>query len=96
MRQGIDKKYNPSYTLDMKTAISLPDHLHRAADQLAEQLGVSRSELYQRALARYIAEYRDEGTTEALNAIYRDDAHPGLLETAWELAQTEALGNDEW
>nr|MEE4267072.1 hypothetical protein [Candidatus Krumholzibacteria bacterium] len=80
----------------MKTAISLPNHLHQAADQLAEQLGISRSELYQRALARYIAEYRDEGTTVALNAIYRDEGQSGLLETAWELAQTETLGNDEW
>ena len=34
----------------MKTAVSIPDHVFDAAERLAEKLGISRSELYQRAL----------------------------------------------
>jgi metal-responsive CopG/Arc/MetJ family transcriptional regulator len=40
----------------MKTAISLPDNIFHAAEQLAKQLGVSRSELYRTALEHYLAE----------------------------------------
>ena len=41
----------------MKTAISLPDDLFDSADELAQQLGVSRSELYARAVAEYLAKH---------------------------------------
>jgi len=36
--------------MDMKTAISLPDPVFRSAEQLAARLGISRSELYCRAI----------------------------------------------
>jgi predicted transcriptional regulator len=39
----------------MKTAVSIPDDLFRRADELASQLGKSRSELYREALADYVA-----------------------------------------
>jgi predicted transcriptional regulator len=39
----------------MKTAISVPDELFVRADGLAERLGMSRSELYSRALAEFLA-----------------------------------------
>jgi metal-responsive CopG/Arc/MetJ family transcriptional regulator len=37
----------------MKTAVSLPDSLFEAADQLARQLGKSRSQFYAEALRAY-------------------------------------------
>jgi predicted transcriptional regulator len=53
----------------MKTAISIPDDLFRRADELADRLGKSRSELYREALADYV-ERRDPGAvTSALNQI---------------------------
>lgn len=54
----------------MKTAISLPDDLFAAAEALAERLGVSRSQLYATALARFISERERGAITERLNAIY--------------------------
>jgi predicted transcriptional regulator len=53
----------------MKTAVSIPDDLFRRADELASQLGKSRSELYREALTDYIARRDPQAVTEALNAI---------------------------
>ena len=38
----------------MKTAISLPDLVFEEAEALASQLGLSRSELYTKALQAYL------------------------------------------
>ena len=50
----------------MKTAVSLPDPLFKAADQLARQLGKSRSQLYAEALRDYLERHRDEDITRRL------------------------------
>jgi antitoxin MazE6 len=42
--------YNLSYTVGMKTAISIPDDVFEQAERYAKRLGVSRSELYARAV----------------------------------------------
>jgi len=44
----------------MKTAISIPDPLFDAAEDVADRLGVSRSQLYAKALAEYVAKHRDD------------------------------------
>ncbi|MEZ4388883.1 MAG: ribbon-helix-helix protein, CopG family [Candidatus Krumholzibacteriia bacterium] len=62
----------------MKIAISLPDQLYAAADRLARRLGVSRSELYRRALADYLERHDDESVTRQLDAVYGDDPDPGV------------------
>lgn len=54
----------------MKTAISIPDSIFEAAEQLAAQLGVSRSELYATAVSRYLASFDEQAITDALNDIY--------------------------
>jgi metal-responsive CopG/Arc/MetJ family transcriptional regulator len=41
----------------MKTAISLPDSVFEEAEALAQQLGLSRSELYTKALQAYLIRY---------------------------------------
>ena len=38
----------------MKTAISIPDPVFEAADQLAARIGMSRSELYATAVAEFM------------------------------------------
>lgn len=53
----------------MKTAVSIPDELFRRADELANQLGKSRSELYREALADYIARRDPQAVTAALNEL---------------------------
>lgn len=53
----------------MKTAISILDDLFRRADELADRLGKSRSELYREALADYVERRDDGAVTAALNEI---------------------------
>ena len=54
----------------MKTAISIPDLVFEEAEVLANRLGMSRSELYAKAVRSYLGEHRREGVTEALNRVY--------------------------
>ena len=54
------RRYNQGYTRGMKTAISIPDPVFRSAERLAARLGLSRSELYCRALKDLLARH-DQG-----------------------------------
>lgn len=80
----------------MKTAISLPDPLFEAAEQLARQLGKSRSQLYAEALREYLERRRDEDITRRLNEIY--DAEPELakLDPVLDALQLEVLRKEKW
>jgi predicted transcriptional regulator len=53
----------------VKTAVSLPDSLFDEAERLAEDLDLSRSELYRRALEEYLARHTDERVTRALDKL---------------------------
>lgn len=78
----------------MKTAISLPDHLFESADQLAERLGLSRSELYARAVEEFLARHRDEDVTARLNEVYSEE--PSGIDPALRGAQARSLKSTEW
>jgi len=51
----------------MKTAISIPDQLFEEAEQLAERLHTSRSQLYARALAEFVARHDPNTITAQMN-----------------------------
>ena len=55
----------------MKTAISLPDPIFEEAERVAARLGLSRSELYARAIARFVREQSGDAITEAINQVVR-------------------------
>ncbi len=60
----------------MKTAISISDSLFAKAEQAAASMGVSRSQLFTRALKLLLDSRRDEDITRRLNQVYgetRDD-----------------------
>lgn len=81
----------------MKTAISVPDGTFAQVEQLAEQLGVSRSEFYTRAARYYLDHLRVESLTSdidaALTVIDEDDsADAAVTAGRRHLAQTD----DEW
>ena len=78
----------------MKTAISLPDALFKSGDQLAKRLGVSRSELYARALAEFVAKHRAAHFTERLNAVY--SAEESRVDADTVRAQVQALPRELW
>jgi mRNA interferase MazF len=63
----------------MKTAISVPDDIFDSAESLAEELGMSRSELYSVAVAEYVAKYRSRDITAQLDAVYAEEDNRPIL-----------------
>ena len=57
----------------MKTAVSIPRPLFEAADRLADSLGIPRSQLYARAIERYVAEVQEQNITAQFNKVYADE-----------------------
>ena len=91
----------------MKTAVSIPDAVFDAAERLAERLGLSRSELYARAIDAYTrrqsagspnwGEYEDSEITELINASLRQAGQQnGELDAAWKASRNRALGKEDW
>jgi metal-responsive CopG/Arc/MetJ family transcriptional regulator len=78
----------------MKTAISIPDDVFESADELAEELGMSRSELYSTAVAEYLAKYRAQDVTAKLNEIYAKE--PSGLPPEIRKAQARSIGKSDW
>ena len=58
---------------NMKTAISIPDQIFKAAEHLAHLLGMSRSELYTNAIVEFLKKSDDKAITEKLNEIYENE-----------------------
>jgi metal-responsive CopG/Arc/MetJ family transcriptional regulator len=80
----------------MKTAISLPDRVFHAAEQLAARLGVSRSELYSKALAALIEKHRDDLVTARLNEIYGAGELESSLDRDLARLQQQSLRPEKW
>ncbi len=80
----------------MKTAISIPDDLFQAAERTARRLGLSRSALYQRALAAYLDRLNDRLVTEALDATYAAGAENDRLDEILERMQSSTFPSEEW
>ncbi len=80
----------------MKTAISLPDALFRAADRLAARLGVSRSQLYARALADYLERHDQAHVTARLDALFGPAGAGSDLDPALATAALSVLAEEDW
>ena len=78
----------------MKTAISIPDEIYHTADQLAKRFGMSRSELYSRAVSDYIKAHKNEGVTKALNRIYAKEKSE--IDPVINVMQLSSLPKDSW
>ena len=79
----------------MKTAISLPDDLFEAAERVAKRLGLSRSELYQRALAKFIESQNRAAITAKLDEVYSSTETCGL-DPVLEGMQRASLAREDW
>lgn len=86
--------YNSCYTADMKTAISIPDPVFEAADDLARQLGMSRSQLYTAAVTRFLELHNDKAVTQALNDVYSDSVEP--VDPLLLQMQLHSLPDEDW
>lgn len=86
--------YNFCYTYGMKTAISIPDPIFRKAEKLCGKLGLSRSELYARAVQFFIKFKSAEGVTEALNAVY--DTELSRVDPLLQKMQSHSFSRESW
>jgi metal-responsive CopG/Arc/MetJ family transcriptional regulator len=78
----------------MKTAISIPDPLFKAAERAAKRQKVSRSRLYAKAIQEYLDRRRSTEITKALNKIYSTE--PSELDPVLARLQSEAIGREDW
>lgn len=79
----------------MRTVVSIPDSLFEAAEKAARRVGISRSELYQRAIARYLQEARAEVVGKRLDAVYANADNRGL-DPLIEAASQNILPDENW
>lgn len=80
----------------MKTAVSIPDRVFESAEKLAVRLGVSRSELYARALAILIDKHREDLITSQLNRVYAPGGEDSSLDRDVAELQRRSLPRGRW
>lgn len=79
----------------MKTTISIRDDIFEAAERTAECLGISRSELYARAVAEFVEQCSRDRVIERLNEVYGDDGSSSSLDEALVVFQFHSLSADD-
>ena len=81
----------------MKTAISIRDEVFEAAECTAQALGLSRSQLYTRAVSEFVARHRAEDVTARLDAVYGDDGSSASdLDHVLTTLQSLSLPPEDW
>ena len=78
----------------MKTAISIPDEVFNAAEEMAERLGVNRSQLYVTALREYLEAHRSRGVTARLDQVY--EYQDSSLDLCVAEAQSASIAEEDW
>ena len=63
----IDAEFIPIHTRGVKVAISVPDAVCQAADEMAAQMGVSRSQFFATAARRYLDELDRASVTASID-----------------------------
>ena len=78
----------------MKTAISIPNETFDAAEHFASSIGISRSELYTKAVLEYLKKHKHLNVTETLNKVYAESE--SSLDSELHSMQINSLAKDEW
>ena len=81
---------------NMKTAVSIPDAIFQAAEQLAKRKGLSRSELYAQAVSAYLCAHRHDDITELLNQVYGSEGEDSQMDPAISDLQRRSLPKEIW
>jgi len=70
----------------MKTAISIPDPVFEAAQSLAKRLGISRSQLFSRAVEAYVETHKHSRLRASLDEVYAEEnsnVDEALVQMQW-------------
>jgi metal-responsive CopG/Arc/MetJ family transcriptional regulator len=78
----------------MKVTVSIPDPVFKAADKLADRMGVPRSRLYSVALERFVYENDEEAITAKLNEVYAHES--SALDPVLQSIQFRSIAKNEW
>ncbi len=78
----------------MKTAISIPDNTFDLAEHFANSTGMSRSELYTKAVLEYLENHKDKDVTKALNMVYAHE--DSSLDNELQSMQIKSLPIEDW
>lgn len=80
----------------MKTAISIPDEIFEEAERMAKRLGISRSELYAKAVHDFVERLRRTDVTERLNEVHAEEGAATDLDRQLAAMQALSLRKEEW
>ena len=86
--------YDCGYTCAVKTAVSIPDKIFKAADRLAERLGMSRSQLYADAVADYLRRHRGDRIRQRLDEVYSEESSDA--DAVLGAMQRRSMPSDDW
>ena len=78
----------------MKVAISVPDPIFDAAERLAKQRHVPRSQLFTEALKEYVSRHSSEAVTAKLNEVYGSE--DSAVEASLAHAQLGSIEHEAW
>ncbi|MEW5767725.1 MAG: hypothetical protein AB1797_08890 [bacterium] len=78
----------------MRTDIAIPRPISEAAEQLAQKLDISLSELYTAALTAYVTTHQKNEVTERLNQVYETET--STLEPVLVQLQVASLDGATW
>jgi antitoxin MazE6 len=84
-----------AYTVSMKTAISIPDDVFQDAESLAQQLKISRSQLYSRALSEYVSRHAPDAVTESYDRVCEELGEEAKLDPFVAVAARRILERTE-
>lgn len=78
----------------MKVAVSIPDPIFEAAEQLAKERNIPRSQIFAEALSTYLELRNSETVTTLLNEIYARES--SKVDDALTKAQFDAINHEAW
>ena len=90
----LDRRYNISHIFNVKTAISIPDPIFKEAEKAAKRLGMSRSELYARAVAEFVQILKRDGIKGQLDKIYAEE--DSALDSSLAKMQSASVFRENW
>lgn len=79
----------------MKIAVSVPDALYQRAEELAERLGLKRSQLYARAVEEFLLTHDEDAVTAALDAL-AGEANSSGAEGAGRAVGQALIDSGDW
>ena len=78
----------------MKVAVSIPDPIFEAAEQLAKERNIPRSQVFAEALSAYLELRNSESVTALLNEVYGHENSE--VDNALAKAQFDVMNHEAW